>query len=82
MVIHLAMFDAVAVTGHHSKRLVEYVDHLHEHFVEPTVVKAGAYRAPIKPGSSAQMHDSSIEEFLFPNGKYWSHELQGNEARL
>lgn len=80
MVIHLAMFDSVAVTGHHSKRLVEYVDHLHEHFIEPTVVKGGAYQAPQKAGSSAQMHDSSIQEFLFPNGKYWLHELQGEEA--
>jgi L-fuconate dehydratase len=82
MVIHLAMFDTVAVTGHHSRRVVEYVDHLHEHFLEPTVVLGGSYQAPKLPGSSAQMHDSSIEEYVYPHGKYWSQELHGKGVVL
>ena len=68
---HLAMFDAVAVSGHHSKRLVEYVDHLHEHFLDPTNVVRGSYMPPKKPGASAQMIDASIAEYNFPNGNFW-----------
>jgi L-fuconate dehydratase len=71
MVQHLAMFDAVAVTGHHEKRLVEYVDHLHEHFLQPTKVVLGHYMAPVGPGSSAEMHEASIKEYVYPHGKYW-----------
>lgn len=71
VVQHLAMFDAVAVTGHHSKRIVEFVDHLHEHFIEPTNVINGSYMPPQKPGGSAQMIDASIAEYDFPNGNFW-----------
>ncbi len=74
MVQHLAMFDAVAVTGHHTKRVVEYVDHLHEHFVNPVLIKNGKYMAPLMAGAGAQMHQSSIDEYLFPTGKYWKEE--------
>ncbi|MEI9907172.1 MAG: enolase C-terminal domain-like protein [Actinomycetota bacterium] len=71
VVQHLAMFDAVAVTGHHPQRLVEFVDHLHEHFVEPTRIVKGSYMAPLLPGASAEILQSSIEEFEFPNGIFW-----------
>lgn len=74
MVQHLAMFDAVAVTGKHAKRVVEYVDHLHEHFVIPTSVVSGHYIAPLIPGSGAEMHEASIDRYLFPSGTYWSKE--------
>ena len=72
MVQHLAMFDAVAVTGHHDRRVVEFVDHLHEHFVTPVDIKAGHYVAPLLAGGGGEMFPESIQEFLFPNGKYWS----------
>ena len=75
MVQHLAMFDAVAVTGTHEDRLVEYVNHLHEHFVEPARVVAGAYQAPALPGSGAEMIDESIHTYSYPNGSYWVSEL-------
>ena len=71
MVQHLAMFDAVAVSGHHSKRVVEYVDHLHEHFLEPTRIIAGNYMSPKRPGSGAEMKIDSINEFEYPSGRYW-----------
>ena len=71
MVQHLAMFDAVAVTGHHERRVVEFVDHLHEHFISPVQVKNGYYLAPIAPGGGGEMFNESIQEFLFPNGAYW-----------
>ena len=72
MVSHLAMFDAVAVTGHHDDRVVEFVDHLHEHFVVPTVVKNAHYQAPIAPGAGAEIKLESIKEYSFPNGPVWS----------
>lgn len=75
MVQHLAMFDAIAVTGQHANRRVEYVDHLHEHFVEPAKVDAGAYRAPALPGSGAHMKDESIAKYRYPTGSYWNSEL-------
>jgi L-fuconate dehydratase len=71
MVQHLAMFDAVAVTGHHPGRIIEFVDHLHEHFVVPTDIQNGSYIAPLQPGAGAQMHQASIDIYQFPNGTYW-----------
>ncbi|CAB4844732.1 unannotated protein [freshwater metagenome] len=71
MVQHFAMFDAVAVTGHHPGRIVEFVDHLHEHFVVPTDIKNGSYIAPLQPGAGAEMHQVSIDTYQFPSGSYW-----------
>ena len=71
MVQHLAMFDAVAVTGHHPGRIVEFVDHLHEHFVVPTDIQNGSYMAPLQPGAGAEMHQASIDRYQFPSGSYW-----------
>lgn len=71
MVQHLAMFDAVAVTGHHPGRIVEFVDHLHEHFVVPTDIQNGSYMAPLQPGAGAEMQQASIEKYQFPSGSYW-----------
>jgi L-fuconate dehydratase len=52
--------------------MVEYVDHLHEHFVDPVRVEGGNYLAPQAPGGGAQMHPSSVAEFLYPSGPQWS----------
>ncbi len=62
---HLSMFDYVAVSGTMEGRMVEYVDHLHEHFVTPTVVERGRYRAPSAPGAGTEMLSASIEEFAW-----------------
>lgn len=80
MVQHLAMFDAIAVTGHHANRKIEFVDHLHEHFLEPAKVVAGAYQAPAMAGSGAHMHDESIQRYRYPSGGYWTSELSKNGA--
>ncbi|TXN31078.1 L-fuconate dehydratase [Lacisediminihabitans profunda] len=72
LVQHLSIFDYVAVSGSLEGRVTEFVDHLHEHFVEPCVVSAGAYVLPTQPGYSAEMFADSIEEFAFPAGRYWS----------
>ena len=58
-------------------RVTEYVDHLHEHFVDPCVVEGGAYACPTAPGYSAEMASGSIEEFAYPDGSYWAGVLAG-----
>jgi L-fuconate dehydratase len=72
MVSHLAMFDAVAVTGHHESRVVEFVDHLHEHFVIPTVLINAHYQAPLVAGAGAEIKMDSIRDYSYPNGSVWS----------
>jgi len=72
LVQHLSIFDYVAVSGSLENRVTEYVDHLHEHFVEPCIVTGGAYRLPGAPGYSAEMHEASVAEFRFPDGAYWA----------
>lgn len=71
IVQHLAMFDFVAVSRDRTDRMIEYVDHLHEHFVDPVVISDGNYVAPMSPGFGAQMLDASIQEFRYPDGSYW-----------
>ncbi|WP_188191507.1 L-fuconate dehydratase [Nonomuraea sp. SYSU D8015] len=71
LVQHLSMFDYVAVTGTMEGRVIEYVDHLHEHFVDPVVVRDGRYVAPTAPGFSAEMHPESISAHTFPHGAVW-----------
>jgi L-fuconate dehydratase len=63
---HLSMFDFVAVSGSVEGRYLEYVDHLHEHFVVPTDVRAGRYWPPSAPGAGTEMYQASIEQHLFP----------------
>ena len=72
LVQHLAIFDYVAVSGSLEHRVTEYVDHLHEHFVEPCVVRNGAYVLPSAPGYSAEMYRESIQTYSFPDGSYWA----------
>ncbi|QNN82531.1 fuconate dehydratase [Brachybacterium sp. Z12] len=71
MVQHLAFFDAAAIGAEDPRRFVEYVDHLHEHFTDPVTVESGHYRAPSRPGASAEMHPGSIADHLFPDGPVW-----------
>lgn len=60
---HLSMFDFVAVSATREERMIEYVDHLHEHFVTPTEVRGGVYHAPLAPGAGTEMHVQSRREF-------------------
>ena len=69
---HLAVFDYISVSGSLEDRVVEWVDHLHEHFVHPAVVEHGRYRVPLAPGYSIEMRPSSLKEFSFPDGPVWS----------
>jgi L-fuconate dehydratase len=65
IVQHLAMFDYIAFGGDLDKRTVEYVDHLHEHFVDPVEIRDGRYVAPTAPGASTQMRPESIATYRF-----------------
>nr|WP_320773004.1 L-fuconate dehydratase [Streptomyces sp. CRN 30] len=72
LVQHLSMFDYVALSGTTEDRVVEYVDHLHEHFTEPVVVRGGHYAAPTAPGFSAAMRPESVAEYTYPGGTFWA----------
>ena len=71
MVQHLAMFDFVAVSATSTDRVLEYVDHLHEHFTDPVRVTGGRYLAPTAPGFSATLRPQSLRDYEFPNGAVW-----------
>jgi L-fuconate dehydratase len=72
MVQHLAMADFVAISGSKEDRAVEYVDHLHEHFVDPVRISHGRYLPPQAPGLSTELREASIAEFTFPTGPTWA----------
>jgi len=71
---HLSIFDYIAVSGSMDGRRIEYVDHLHEHFVNPVVIRNGRYMPPDAPGYSITMKPESLEFFAFPNGGAWINE--------
>jgi len=68
---HLAMIDYVCVSGTFEHRVLEYVDHLHEHFVDPVVIRQGRYMPPKQPGYSIEMRPESLDAHAFPNGGVW-----------
>jgi L-fuconate dehydratase len=65
------MADYVAISGEIEQRVIEFVDHLHEHFVDPVTVKGGRYIAPTSPGFGVRMHAASVSRFEFPHGPEW-----------
>lgn len=68
---HLSMIDYIAISGSLQDRIIEYVDHLHEHFLDPVVIKNGAYMPPQKPGYSIEIKAESLKDYEFPTGKIW-----------
>lgn len=74
LVQHLSMFDYVALSGTTRDRVIEYVDHLHEHFVTPVLISGGHYAAPTAPGFSAQLRAEAIAEHSYPDGTFWAAE--------
>lgn len=71
LVQHLAMADFVAISGSKEDRAIEFVDHLHEHFLDPVVIRNGRYMPPRRPGFSAEMHARSLVEYRYPDGAAW-----------
>jgi L-fuconate dehydratase len=72
LVQHLSLIDYVCVSAELTDRVIEYVDHLHEHFVHPVVIRDGRYLAPLDPGYSGEMHAASLAAHRFPGGRAWS----------
>jgi L-fuconate dehydratase len=71
LVQHLAMADYVCISGSMEDRAIEFVDHLHEHFIDPVRIRLGRYLAPTAAGFSAEMRLESIERYTFPSGAAW-----------
>jgi L-fuconate dehydratase len=69
---HLSMFDYVCVSGSLENRIIEYVDHLHEHFLDPVVIRDGRYMPPTAPGYSITMRPESLRDYAFPSGAAWT----------
>lgn len=68
---HLSIFDYVCVSGALENRVIEYVDHLHEHFLHPCVIHDGCYMAPEAPGYSIEMKSESLTAYEYPGGQVW-----------
>jgi L-fuconate dehydratase len=68
---HLSMFDFVCVSGTLENRIIEYVDHLHEHFLDPVVIREGRYMPPTAPGYSITMRPESLRDYSYPDGSAW-----------
>jgi L-fuconate dehydratase len=68
---HLSLFDYICVSGSLEGRLLEYVDHLHEHFLDPVRMRDGRYIPPSRPGYSIELKRESIEMYQYPNGAAW-----------
>ena len=69
---HLSMFDFIAVSGSMDGRVIEYVDHLHEHFEDQVVIRRGRYMAPTTPGYSITIRELSRRAYQFPTGEAWT----------
>ncbi len=68
---HLSLFDYIAVSGSLEDRVLEYVDHLHEHFVDPVRIRGDRYLPPARPGYSITMKPESLRDYAFPDGAAW-----------
>jgi L-fuconate dehydratase len=68
---HLSMVDYICISATLENRVLEYVDHLHEHFIDPVKIKNGCYMPPSLPGYSITMKVLSLEQYEFPAGAAW-----------
>jgi L-fuconate dehydratase len=69
---HLSLIDYICISGSLENRVLEYVDHLHDHFLDPVVIKKGRYMPPSKAGYSIQMRPESLDAYEFPGGPIWA----------
>jgi L-fuconate dehydratase len=69
---HLSMFDYLSVSATLENRVIEFVDHLHEHFVTPVRIRNGHYQVPVDPGYSIEIREESLKRFAYPEGEVWS----------
>jgi len=68
---HISLFDYIAVSGSLEGRILEYVDHLHEHFEHPVVIRNGRYQVPTAPGYSITLYPESLSRHVYPDGAAW-----------
>ncbi|MBC6436140.1 L-fuconate dehydratase [Nostoc sp. HG1] len=68
---HLSIFDYLAVSGSLDGRVLEFVDHLHEHFLDPVLIKNGRYMPPTMPGYSITIKPESLDSHVYPTGEAW-----------
>jgi L-fuconate dehydratase len=68
---HLSIFDYLCVSGSMEDRVIEFVDHLHEHFYDPVRIVRGRYQVPQQPGYSIEIRSESLQDYSFPDGKHW-----------
>jgi L-fuconate dehydratase len=73
---HLSIFDYVCVSASLENRMIEYVDHLHEHFLAPVVISGGAYQVPTQPGYSIEIFPDTMSQYRYPDGEYWAESKQ------
>jgi L-fuconate dehydratase len=66
------MFDYIAVAGRMDDRITEFVDHLHEHFIDPVVIRRGRYMVPEMPGYSSTIKAETRAAYRFPDGPVWT----------
>lgn len=69
---HLSAFDFLSVSASLEDRVIEFVDHLHEHFLTPVQIRNGRYILPTAPGYSIQIREDSLTRFAYPTGEAWS----------
>ena len=72
LVQHLSMVDYIAITGTMENRVTEFVDHLHEHFVDPVVIERARYVAPGRPGYGSEIKPESRAQYRYPDGPVWA----------
>ncbi|HEP0859137.1 TPA: L-fuconate dehydratase [Klebsiella aerogenes] len=70
---HLSMIDYLCIAGTHEGRVIEFVDHLHEHFLHPCEIRGAAYMPPQAPGYSIEMHQASIEQYRYRGEVHVAH---------
>jgi L-fuconate dehydratase len=80
LVQHLSMFDFIAITGTMEGRVTEFVDHLHEHFVDPVVIKRARYIAPRRPGYGTEIARESRAQYRYPDGPVWKSSPQSRHS--
>jgi L-fuconate dehydratase len=73
---HLSAFDYLCVSGSMENRVLEYVDHLHEHFVAPVRIRRGRYLMAEEPGYSIEIHQESLERYRYPDGAVWQKDTE------
>jgi L-fuconate dehydratase len=75
---HLSIFDYICIGASLEDRVLEYVDHLHEHFLDPVKIQDGRYMPPERSGYSIEMKPESLDAYEFPNGSVWSERTRSN----